>query len=299
MPMVLYLMRRRLNNRMNYGVKILFTLFVFFAYFLQAASSFGDHTPDDYPLRYLYPALTPISTDELAAIFSEAVIIDSRSRLEYEVIHIKGAFNLLVGEMTEADLLDLRDKNGGKPLVFYCNGYKCPKSYKAAEKAGGLGFKNVRVYDGGIFRWANSHPEKTILFGSQLTRGALEKKLIPDEDFHKVNISTEELLSRHRSGKYVTIDIRDMNERKENPVLLEGVRQINLNVIKTLLEQDEGPIPKRHILVFDNVGQQTRWLQYYFIKYGRSDYYFLEGGIRQWQKDGYSPEGEKTALKQR
>ncbi len=82
-------------------------------------------------------------------------------------------------------------------------------------------------------------------------------------------------------------------ERKETSVLISGVRQINLNVIKTLLEQERGPIPRKNILVFDNVGKQTLWLQYYLTKYNRSNYYFLKGGARQWVKEGYGPSDGK------
>jgi rhodanese-related sulfurtransferase len=79
--------------------------------------------------------VSPISTDELMKTYDKAIIIDTRNEAEYDVVHIVGAKNVLVGKMKEADLLQLRPKQDKKPLVFYCNGITCAKSYKAAKMA--------------------------------------------------------------------------------------------------------------------------------------------------------------------
>ena len=108
---------------------------------LSTVESFADH----YPLRSEYPDLTPITTDELDGIFEDVIIIDARSGMEFDVIHMRGAVNISVGTLKECDLLRLRDKNGAQLMVFYCNGHTCAKSYKATRKARKLGFKHIKV----------------------------------------------------------------------------------------------------------------------------------------------------------
>ena len=77
----------------------------------------------EFPLRAKFPKATPISTQELLAKFDQAIIIDVRSKVEYDIFHIKGAHHIPIGSLTEADLLRLRAKDDtSHPLVFYCNG---------------------------------------------------------------------------------------------------------------------------------------------------------------------------------
>ena len=120
----------------------------------------------EFPLRTKYPMASPIETGELNGIFDSAIIIDARAVAEYNVIRMIGAKNILLSKMQEKDLLAVRSKDDSRPIVFYCNGITCSKSYKATRKAVGWGFKNVRCYDAGIFNWAQAHPEKTEFFGT-------------------------------------------------------------------------------------------------------------------------------------
>lgn len=278
------MIKRRLHRDALKKISVLFVFFVIWPSYLLG---------HQYPLRTKYSDLVPITTKDLNSMYGKVIIIDARSEMEYEVIHIRGAHNILVGKMQESNLLKLRGKTGKQLLVFYCNGITCAKSYKAAEKAVLFGFKNIRVYDTGIFNWAEAHPEKTLLFGEQLTKENLKDKLISKSAFLDKNIPTRKFIEKYKSGRYTTIDIRDFNERKENPIKLPKVKHINLNAFMKLITYKKGPVPLQDLLIFDNVGKQTRWLQYYLVKYGRSNYFFLKGGVRQWYKDGYTPEGVK------
>ncbi len=244
----------------------------------------------DFPLREEYPQLTPISTDELAKIYDKAIIIDARNHVEYNVIHIKNAKNILVGKMKKADLLKLRGLDDSRPIVFYCNGTTCSKSYKATRKAVLWGFKNVFVYDAGIFEWANTHPEKTEFFGEPMTAETAQHQLIKPEKYKEHCLSPREFLAKVKEGTYTLFDIRDRKERNEIPMRLPGTKKVTLDEFVTFLK-NEGAIPTSHLLFFGNVGKQTRWLQYYLEKYGRQDYYFLDGGVKRWVEEGFNPEG--------
>ena len=134
-----------------------------------AAAAFGSlvlasFAAEEFPLRQKYPDEKYITTAELAAAATEAVVVDARDQCEFDVLHIEGAKLLGVEKMKEAGLAALREKTGSKKLVFYCNGILCEKSYKATLMARLWGFQNVFVYDAGIFDWAKNFPEKSLFF---------------------------------------------------------------------------------------------------------------------------------------
>ena len=89
-----------------------------------------------------------------------------------------------------ADLEKTRAKDGSTKIAFYCNGHTCAKSYKAAEIAGENGFQNLYCFDAGIFEWATTNPEKSVLLGKSpvdpaklISKDALAAKTIGWADF--------------------------------------------------------------------------------------------------------------------
>ena len=44
--------------------------------------------------------------------------------------------------------------------------------------------------------------------------------------------------------------------------------------------------------MIDWVGKQVKWTQYYLERHGHSEYYFLDGGVKQWLEDGYDASGQ-------
>lgn len=270
----------------NFGRLLLAgVLLAFFAGFAGAA--------EEFPLRVKFPKLTPISTDELVAAFGKAVIVDSRAEMEYNVVHIKDSKNIPVGKMKEEDLTALRGKTDSQLLVFYCNGITCAKSYKAAEKAEGLGFANVRVYDAGIFTWSETHPEKSVFFDKPMTADTVKNSLISDSKFNAVLLKTGDFITKAKGDQYTVIDIREPNERSENPIQLPKLKVMAFDVLVGQLEKKSAAVPRSGLLILDNVGKQVDWLQYYLEKEGIKNYYFLSGGVAQWLKDGYDKTGVK------
>lgn len=277
-------------------IKLLLSNFIIFSltcvFFLLPSHGFAADNLD-FPLRAKYPHLIPIETAELASIFDEVIIIDSRNKMEYDVVNMVNSRNLLVGKMKEEDLLNLRSKNDKTPIIFYCNGTTCAKSYKAADKATKWGFKNVKVYDPGIFFWAQKEPTKTNFFAQKLTAETAKNAFISKEAFNAVNLSPTDFLAKAKSHEYTTIEIRDPNERAEYPVNLPTLKALSFDNLVKLLKKGSRAVPKNNLLVFDNVGKQTKWVQYYLEREKVTNYYFLKGGIRQWQADGYDANGNK------
>ena len=236
---------------------------------------------DDFPGRDRYPAVKFISIDDLYKQLDDFVILDARSSYEFNTLRIKNAQLLpltLVPSKFESALRRVVSENPGKKLVFYCNGHTCMKSYKAAHRATNyVGLDNVYAYDAGIFDWAKKYPAKSELLGKELkdlsllkTKAELKKHIIPAEKFIKT-----------ADDSVIILDIRDRIERDGFYVFSGFEKSISLN------PQDRDKMAKfmkkvikskKKLYVYDKVGKQIRWFQYYIESTGVKDYYFMEGG---------------------
>lgn len=248
---------------------------------------------DAFPLRKKYPQLKPISTAELAKL-DKAIIVDARNNVEYDVLHMEGATNILVGKMKKRHLSKLRKQHPNSPLVFYCNGVTCSKSYKAAEKARVWGFDNSFVYDAGVFTWAKTHPHKARFFNKPLDKKTVASKLISKKTLMEHCMDTGRFLSQARESGYTVYDVRDSKERAEFPIKLDGIRRLDMDKFVKFLSK--GKMKGEKMLVLDNVGKQVRWLQYYLVRENAGYYRFLKGGVRQWRKDGFDNHGQPSAV---
>jgi len=144
----------------------------------------------DYPGRAIYSQVDIYETEKLFSDFDNVIVIDARSQYEYNVLHINGAINVPINSKTFASQLS-ELSNQGKPLIFYCNGHTCYKSYKAVLKAKQAGISNVYSYDSGVFDWANAYPEKTTMLNvtpmnpaSIISKNKLSERSLNPKDFN-------------------------------------------------------------------------------------------------------------------
>jgi rhodanese-related sulfurtransferase len=269
--------------------------FVINALFIMILSGLGfSWATDEFPLRKKYPQLKPITTQELtkARSANEALVIDARTKGEFDVMHVKGAVNIPhIWSEDHRHTLGSIAKAPHRLLVFYCNGVLCSKSYKAAELATALGFEGVRNYDAGIFEWAQANPEETLFFGEPMTPENVSRKVIPESDFKKALVDTFTFIDLAKSGNYVVCDLRDSREKAEYPISLPNKIEATIDELQELLQK--GNFTKSRVLFFDNVGKQVTWAQYYLERHGVKDYYFLAGGVRQWRADGRDGKGNQ------
>ena len=264
---------QRLMGRLL-GLALLALLLAWFSPSLWAA--------EDFPLRDKYAAvgLEPIETGELAEALDAMTVIDARSTYEYETLHIRDARSVpLASPDFNATVQSLSDASG-QPLVFYCNGVTCAVSYKAAVKAKEAGVSNVRVYDAGVFAWAQAHPEHTMLLGEPLQSA---ERLIADEQFQAHLLAEEAFYARiESSADPLIVDIRSKEQRQgvslfqmrdRHVPLSTGNRGLN-DLVQAAMQAG------RPMFFLDATGKQVRWLQYYLEAQGAEDYWFLEGGAR-------------------
>jgi len=229
---------------------------------------------DEYPLRAKYPDTKVMTTQDLNVQYDAAIVIDVRSTMEFDVAHVHKAKHVPISKATFVkDLEKVREKKSATPIVFYCNGRTCAKSYKAAQQAAAAGFENVYAYDSGIFDWIMAYPDKATLMGKT---PAPKEKIIPKSELGKRMLSFAEFKKAAEAGDVVVIDIRDPFQRKNVPPI-NGLRNIPLDRLTKLLQQKE--FPGKKLLILDAVGKQVRWLQYHLVENGYADYAFLEKGV--------------------
>lgn len=232
------------------------------------------HAADGYPLRAIYPEVPYISTEELLQRIDGAIVVDIRSSMEYDVAHINGALLLPLGHDGFVERLStVRPKDGIAPLVFYCNGHACEKSYQATELALSLGYTNVFAYDSGIFDWISAAPDRATLMGAT---PADSERIISNAEFQASCVDYQEFKRLAQQRHALVVDIRDPFQREAVPAL-EHIRNIPLDPLLQLVTSRLWQ--EKKLLFFDAVGRQVRWLQYYLESFGYFDYAFLRGGV--------------------
>lgn len=97
-------------------------------------------------------AITTTLTQAKKLFDDGAVFIDVRNTRYYTRGHLPSAIHLdYKYNFDEATLSAVAVKS--EPIVIYCSGVKCSRSYRASEKAVSWGFKTVHYFRGGIADW--------------------------------------------------------------------------------------------------------------------------------------------------
>ncbi|MGD9921722.1 MAG: rhodanese-like domain-containing protein [Pseudorhodoplanes sp.] len=97
-----------------------------------------------------------INTEQMRAVLRDGsvLVLDTRSRAEFDAGHIPGARNLDAAPTAQlAAIATLTGGDKGKALVLYCNGPYCQASRRLGEQLSEAGFGNVRRYQLGIPVW--------------------------------------------------------------------------------------------------------------------------------------------------
>ena len=97
-----------------------------------------------------------VSTEQLRRILADgsAIVLDTRTRAEFDAGHIPGARNLDApagAQVAAVERMVSGDKS--KALVLYCNGPYCQASRRLADQLVATGYTNVRRYQLGIPIW--------------------------------------------------------------------------------------------------------------------------------------------------
>lgn len=192
--------------------------------------------------RAAEPEFTVISTEQLKTMLDEKkdfVLIDARTKEEYQEAHITGAISIPEKSLGENVALLPADKNA--LLVFYCNGVKCGKSKKAAQKAGAMGYKSVLVYGEGFPVWEEK--------GLKIVAGPDYAKKI---ETTKIKSAELKALIDTKKGDIVIVDVRDEAEFKEGHI----PTAVNIPV-ETFAARSEILPKEKKIIVYCNTGGRS------------------------------------------
>lgn len=234
----------------------------------------------EFPGRVKYPDLPYMELADLYSKRDDVVIVDARSLLEYDTLKIKGSLNIPVASKSfENQVQELRSKSS-KPIVFYCNGRKCMKSFIAVKRSQDAGISGVYAYDAGIFEWTMAHPDEAVL----LEQTPVDTKaLISKKDFskHLLNPDLFSTKAIDMGTDSMVLDVRDKFQRagigfypgKERWISLDDKKKLDKYLAKAKQS-------KKTLFIYDEVGKQVRWLQYALEKHGIRDYYFMDKGAR-------------------
>ncbi len=233
---------------------------------------------NDFPGREKWFDIKTIEIQDLKNNFNRYHVIDARSHYEYSTLHIKDAINIPLHSSNFIRKIKKLLKKKKKPLVFYCNGHTCFKSYKAAEKARKYGIKNVVAFDAGVFDWAKAYPDQAVLLGKSPVDPA---KLISKKDFKKKLISPDRFVDLLPKSQAV-LDIRDDQQRGEislfpfnNEHVISMDKTAELTKFLSHIKKSRKPL-----LIYDEAGKQVRWLQYRLEELGVKNYFFMQGGAK-------------------
>jgi rhodanese-related sulfurtransferase len=204
------------------------------------------------------------------------MVVDVRSKYEFDTLRVKGATNIPLSSPTFVEQMGQLRAKDPRPIVVYCNGKTCMKSYKAALKCSVNKIDNVISFDAGIMDWARTYPENAVLLG----RSPVDtKKLISQDEFKKHLLSPDQYGEQVASSSAIVLDVRDRFQREGLSLFVGRERRAYLDDAKTLERYiEKAKRENKTLLVHDAAGKQVLWLQYYLKDKGLSDFYFMEGG---------------------
>ncbi|MDH4133814.1 MAG: rhodanese-like domain-containing protein [Gammaproteobacteria bacterium] len=227
-------------------------------------------------MRVRYPDVAVISTEDLSKRLSEVVVIDVRSQYEFDTLHILGSVNVSVDKANFRDAVIKLRQQHDKPFVFYCNGKTCHKAYDAVLLADKARVDRLMAYDAGIFDWSKKNPDKAVLLG----KNPINPNDLISEDRFKARLLDAKDFASRVGDKSIVLDLRDRKQRdsalfpfKEQRAQIDEAKKID-EVIS------EARAQHKTLLVYDAVGKQVQWVQYYLESRGLKDYYFMKGGAQ-------------------
>lgn len=243
-------------------------------------NSMATAAAQDFPGRKTYPDIPFIELEDFYKKYqlNEITVVDVRSSYEYDTLRIKGAINIPLASKTFSESMSKLRLGSDKPIVVYCNGHTCMKSYQAVSKAMVDKITNVVAFDSGIMDFAGSYPKEVILLGKEMGSAS---KLISDDKFKRHLISAKMFGERVAESSDIVLDVRDRFQREGISIFVGREHRVSLDNrvnINKYIEQAKSQ--NKSLLIYDASGEQIRWLQYHLEDMGLESYFFMDGGIR-------------------
>jgi rhodanese-related sulfurtransferase len=240
---------------------------------VQAAT---EPSKSEFPYRSQYLDVAIMETADLNKRFNDVIVVDVRSAYEYQTLRIKDSTNVPVGTRTFLDEIRKLRERSNKPIVFYCNGKTCRKSYDAVLAAQSARIADTYAYDAGVFDWAKAHPERAVLLNKSPVK---PEDLITEQAYKDRIIDPKDFAARVGQNSLV-LDVRDRVQRDSALFPFKETRAQLSETDKIDAAIDQALKGNKALLVYDAAGHQVRWFQYYLESKGVRDYYFMKNGAQ-------------------
>ncbi|MDX2505706.1 MAG: rhodanese-like domain-containing protein [Gammaproteobacteria bacterium] len=248
-------------------------------------------SPEDldkqFPNRKFYPQLDYVTTKQmLEAVSKEQYnVIDARPDLAYNTLHIKGAIHLSSGDKQFISKIMKIVNSNNKPIVFYCGGLACVKSYKASVKTIDELLKRsivrkVYTYDSGISSFAYANPDWVLKNGKEISA---DNPLLDKEKIKKHAKNAEEftrLINNDDQNQYVILDIREKKQKILNKLFMfKKEKKITLlQPEKLIVFLNKQKMNGKTLMVYGSVEKQIESLYPLIEASGIKKWFYLEGG---------------------
>jgi len=199
------------------------------------------------------------------------LLVDARNPEEYREAHIPGAIN--IPQKKIESYLGILPSDRNSEIIFYCNGVKCGKSKKAAQKVVKFGYTNVWVYAEGMPVWEER--------GYPFYKGAdyekkIETTIITPRDLEKIMAANP--------ASVTVVDVRDPGEFTEGHI--PGAMNLPLENFAS----GSGVLDKKKkIVVYCNSGGRSYGAYRKLMKLGYKD--IAQAIFADWKEAGLPVEG--------
>lgn len=250
-------------------------------------TSNNDSIDKQFPNRKFYPGLNYISTEQLVKDVADNkyLVIDARPALGYNTLHIKGAENIHSGDKQFIEKFIERINKNNKPVVFYCGGLTCLKSYKASQMAlEELSRRKIKrevyTYDSGISAFAYASPEHVLKNGKAISD---DNPILDIKKLKQHARSPEhfiEIINNDSSNEHLILDVREKSQRilrklfmfkREKKITVLEPEKLIAFLNKT---RDSG----KTLMVYGAVEKQIESVFQLIQMTGLKKWYYLEGG---------------------
>lgn len=199
-----------------------------------------------------------INTDELKAMIDnkkDFILIDTRSKEEYEEAHIINAINIPEKQFEKVAPELIKEKD--KMLIFYCSGVKCGKSKRTAKIAESMGYTNLVIYNEGFPVWEER--------GLKVVAGPEYEKKIETTKIKPLDLKK---MIDEKNQNYVLIDVRDESEYREGHI------PTAINIPANIIASKQDILPKdKKIIVYCNSGSRSYMAYRKLLKMEYKDIY--------------------------
>ncbi len=209
-----------------------------------------------------------IDSKKAKRLYDEGVLfMDARPERLYKKGTIEGAVNVPVTKFEKYQNMIPQDKT--RPLVSFCQGFKCAKSHQLANKLRDLGYAKVVVYAGGYPEWKKIYTSTVVKVKQGTEEGTIDI------------VSFEKILKENPNSVYM-IDVRSAAE------FSTGAFKSAMNLTVDDLEVKINSLPTDKPIVFVCSTGARSGEAYYMVEDLRPELkqvYFLDAEVS-YNKDG-------------